>query len=342
MMEVSSFKSKSHLFESKNQYTGLNPLQALENIKIRCQQRKQKKKSNLKTALVLQGGGMRGVFGAGVCCALEELGYTEGFDQIYGVSAGALNAAYFLSGQAAFGTTIYYQNINNRRFINLFRWKKIVDIDFLMKIVTKEKPLNIEKLLSSSTTLNIVLTCVASGKPVIFNHKDAGKDILKILKGTAALPFLYDIPVEIDGRKFLDGGISCPIPVVETIEDGCTDIFVVLTRHEYYQPSPPRGIWENFLVKPVIKKHGENLYNLYTTSYHNYKERMLIATGKKLYGERKVNIITIFPDPEIGITRLTKNKDTLKKAATDGAIKTFNLFGVKNIHPAEVLKFLNY
>ena len=58
-------------------YAGVNPLEALENIKKRFQEKKEGKKSLRKTALVLQGGGMRGVFGAGVCCALEELGYTK-------------------------------------------------------------------------------------------------------------------------------------------------------------------------------------------------------------------------------------------------------------------------
>ena len=139
-------------------YAGVNPLEALENIKKRFQEKKEGKKSLRKTALVLQGGGMRGVFGAGVCCALEELGYTKAFDEVYGVSAGALNAAYFLSGQAAYGTTIYYQDINNRKFINLFRGRKIVNIDFLMDIICSKKPLNVKRLFGNPTLFNIIKT----------------------------------------------------------------------------------------------------------------------------------------------------------------------------------------
>ena len=62
---------------------------------------------------------MRGVVSAGMVSALEELGLTHAFDAVYGSSAGAINAAYFLAGQARLGTTIYYEDINNARFIDL-------------------------------------------------------------------------------------------------------------------------------------------------------------------------------------------------------------------------------
>ena len=59
------------------------------------------------------------------------MGLSGVFDEVYGCSAGAVNACYFLSGQGAYGTTIYYQNINNRKFIHPLRLWKIVDLDFL-------------------------------------------------------------------------------------------------------------------------------------------------------------------------------------------------------------------
>jgi predicted acylesterase/phospholipase RssA len=60
-----------------------------------------------KIALCVEGGAMRGVVSAGMVSALEELGLGEAFDAVYGSSAGAINTAYFLAGQAAFGTAIY-------------------------------------------------------------------------------------------------------------------------------------------------------------------------------------------------------------------------------------------
>lgn len=316
---------------------------ALENIKRRCRERKKgKNASSLRTALVLQGGAMRGVFGAGACCALEELGYTEGFDHVYGVSAGALNGAYFLSGQAAYGTTIYYQNINNTRFINLFRFQKMVNIDFLVNIITQQKPLNVGKLLNSPTSLNIVATKVSTGESVLFNSKDPGIDIIKALKATAAIPFAYDVPVRIEDEYYLDGGVSCPIPITEAIDAGCTDILVILTRPEDYIPRPPGGILAPFLIAPKIKQHGERFFAAYRRRHKVHAEKLDIIKGRKKHPREGVNIIALFPSPSLGIKRITKRTDILKNTAVQGAVKTLQLFGIKDYQPTEVLKFLNY
>ncbi len=323
-------------------YRGINPRQALANIKRRCQERKEGRKSNFKTALVLQGGGMRGVFGAGVCCALDELGYSEGFDEVYGVSAGALNGAYFISGAGAYGATIYYQDINNKNFINFFRLKKIVDIDFLMRVIEKVKPLNIEKFVSSSTVLNILLTEVGTGKTVLFNNKSKITDILSILKATAAIPFAYDIPVKIQGASYLDGGVSCPIPITEAIDGKCTDILVVLTRPRNYKPFLPKGIFNRHFIEPRIKKHGEGFYQTFVNKDKIYAEKLAVVKGEKIYGHKKVNILVVSPGQPFKVKRMTKTESILKNAVIEGAVKTLKLFGASHYYPVEVLNFLNY
>jgi predicted patatin/cPLA2 family phospholipase len=72
-------------------------------------------------ALVIEGGGMRGVVSGGMVTALEARGLLDCFDSIHGSSAGACAGAYFLAGQARLGTRIYYEDINNKRFID--RWR---------------------------------------------------------------------------------------------------------------------------------------------------------------------------------------------------------------------------
>jgi len=320
-------------------YNGVNPVKALNNIKKRCQERKKGEKSGLKTALVLQGGGMRGIFGAGVCSALQELGYNEGFDELYGASAGALNGAYFLSGQAPYGTTIYYQNINNKHFINFFRFKKIVNIDFLMDIIIRVKPLNTNRLLSSSTVFNIILTEVLSGKAVIFRKGEfKNTDLLKILKATAAMPFAYDVPVNIQGIDYLDGGVSCPIPITEAIDNECTDILVVLTRPKSYKPIRPKGIFHRYFIEPRTQKHSKNFYEVYINRDKIHAEKLRIVMGNKKYKKKKVNIVAIFPEESLKIRRTTKNKKVLKNTAIQGAAKTFQLFGANPYHHKELFE----
>src|SRR5205814_9646115 len=101
-----------------------------------------------KAALIVEGGAMRGVISCAALMALEELGMTDVFDEVYGASAGAVNAAYFLAGQAAYATSIYYQKINNTRFIRRLWHRQIVNIDDLFDCIIKsERPLRIDKVL---------------------------------------------------------------------------------------------------------------------------------------------------------------------------------------------------
>ena len=345
-MERSAF---SHCIEApvldnliRSNCLGVNLRQALQNIRIRCEERKEGRRSSLKTALVLQGGAMRGVYSAGVCCALQEIGYTEGFDEVYGVSGGALNGAYFLSGQAAYGATVYYQNINNREFINFLRTKKIVDIDFLIDITRNVKPLNVKKLYSSSTQLNIFLTEALTGKVVKFTSKPENTDIFRVFNATAAMPFVYDRPVTIGDTDYLDGGISCPIPVTQAIDGGCTDIFVVLTKPKHYRPKPPSGVLHNFVIAPRIKKHGRGFYEAFMNKYVVETEQLCIVRGEKDYHEKQVNIVALSPGKSLNLKRTTKSARLLKNAAIEGAVNTLRLFGVERYHPVEVLKFLNF
>src|ERR1700750_2533864 len=69
-------------------------------------------------ALVLEGGGMRGVVCIGMAAGFEQLGFSRCFDSVHGSSAGACGGAYFCSGQALYGGAIYYEDVNNRRFID--------------------------------------------------------------------------------------------------------------------------------------------------------------------------------------------------------------------------------
>jgi len=85
---------------------------------------------------------MRGVISAGMLSALEDLGYLGSFDAVYGSSAGAINAAYFVAGQASLGTTIYYEDINNTAFIRLGRaaaGRPIVDLGYLLDDVARRR-----------------------------------------------------------------------------------------------------------------------------------------------------------------------------------------------------------
>src|SRR5262245_43820865 len=108
--------------------------------------------------LVVQGGGMRGVYSMAVLAAFEEMGWTRCFDHVAGASAGAMNGAHFITGQARYGVETYIDYLSNQKFIDFFRLRKLVDMDYLIDdLVRHERPFNLAALLEGSTELHIAL-----------------------------------------------------------------------------------------------------------------------------------------------------------------------------------------
>src|SRR5579864_4080967 len=104
-------------------------------------------------ALVIEGGGMRGVVASAMTTALQKRSLLNCFDSIHGSSAGACAGAYFLAGQAGLSTRTYYEDINNRRFINPLRpviGRPILNTHFLIDHVMRViKPLDVNQILSA-------------------------------------------------------------------------------------------------------------------------------------------------------------------------------------------------
>jgi len=117
-----------------------------------------------KIALVLFGGTMCGVRGAGALLALHQLELTHAFDQLFTVSAGFANASYFLADQIELGLSVYYEEMTSGALINPFRLRMIVDADKLVKVCREVKPLQPERILASRSELFVRLVNAATGK----------------------------------------------------------------------------------------------------------------------------------------------------------------------------------
>lgn len=314
---------------------GVNPSAALRNISLRKKELAKglHSKKGRKTAIVVHGGGMRGVFSAGSLIALEKMGFSEGFDAIYSSSSGALNASYFLAGQSAFGTSIYYEDMNKLKVINPFRIKKILDIDYVFDhIITEIKPLNIGKVRNSRTCLYFFATDENAKTVVRFSSKS--DDVMTLLKASCALPVYYGKGVHINGSAYFDGGICKPIPLKEAIDDGCTDILVILTHPVIFRNRT--GFFEKFVGKLLLSRINPELLDVYLKGFSDYYNSFDISIGKIKSG-KNVNITTIVPDDSFSLNRLTKNGRLLKKAAIEGAEKAFGMFNYK--YEGEILKY---
>ena len=315
------------LQNSSTQLHGINPESVIQLLKSRAGCAAPPASDGRKLALLVEGGGMRGVCSAGGLVALDALGFRNSFDAIYGVSAGAMDVAYMLSGQGVFGIQIYYKNINNRKFINFRRLRKVVDIDFLFdEIVTQVRPLDIEKVLESPSDFFIGLIDNDSAENVVLRTKDFPTEALSLLKATTALPVVYNKSVQIGSRRYIDGGLGSPVPLLHAIQAGCTDLVVFLTRPSSSESQPPK-LWERQLFSRFTARGNAKLQALFERGSGETNVCRRICLGKTP-PPQPVNIATFCPaETDTVLSRLTTDGRRLKQSAVEMALSTLRQFG---------------
>lgn len=196
-----------------------------------------------RVGLVLEGGGMRGAYTAGVLDAF--LDHDVVIDYVIGVSAGANAGSDYLVGQRERNYRVFVELVPDRRyagFANLLRERSWFGMRFLFETLPDElAPFDYEALRRSPRTLVVVATDCATGQPRYFRHHnyDPRWFIRTVHRASSSLPGLSP-PVEIEGRRYLDGGVSDPIPIDRAICDGNPRNVVVLTRNKGYRKSVGR------------------------------------------------------------------------------------------------------
>jgi predicted patatin/cPLA2 family phospholipase len=207
------------------------------------------------TALIVEGGAMRGAWAAGVLAFLHERGRRQ-YDLVYAASSGACSAAYFVAGMFEPGLNIWRELACKAvRKINLLRHQPVIDLAYLVDhVFRKHVPLSIEALQKAPTRFYIVLTDCHTGEPVYFHAHD--ERVFAALRATSSMPLAtrgYDY---VDGHPYADGGIADSIPIKRAIQDGATDITVVLTHNHGLRLKPlPR--WLGRLAYPEFPRVAE-------------------------------------------------------------------------------------
>jgi predicted patatin/cPLA2 family phospholipase len=227
----------------------------------------------LKIGLVIESGAMSGVVSAGMLAALEYLGLSTAFDVVYGSSAGAINGAYFVAGQAGTGAALYYENINNSRFLNPLRLlcgAPPISLNFLFdQAMIRGKPLNWRKVVQSPIELVPMGTSVKTGATVLLRGAQSRESLFVRLKASAQFPFIASPPVPIGEEDFFEGGLTAPIPVRPALEEGCTHVLALVTR-----PTGTSGTIDNLLSRFVISerlaKHSSVLRTAFLKRANQY------------------------------------------------------------------------
>ena len=280
----------------------------------------------MKTGLVLEGGGMRGLFSAGVLDALLELKELS-INGIVGVSSGALFGVNYVSKQKERAVRYNKKYADDKRYMGLHSWittGNAVNKDFAFyELPYKLDVFDNETFKKAKTDFYVVMTNVESGKPEYVLIEDAFAQ-MEYLRATSALPFASKI-IEINGKKYLDGGISDSIPIDFCESLGYDKIIAVLTRPEGTYKEDKLG----FLYKLVYRKYP-NLVNSLLNMATDYEK--VLAKIKDL--ENKGKIFVVRPPEVLKIGRLEKNRDKIQKVYDTG-LNT----GLKELD--NIVKYLN-
>jgi predicted patatin/cPLA2 family phospholipase len=301
----------------------MTPLLSSDNpvVKAMLDRRDGKQQRGVKLGLVVEGGGMRGVYSGGALVALEQLGFGKVFDEVYAESAGAINACYFLAGQTKLGIRIYLEDLQTPRFVNPLRFRAILNIDYVADVVLSHtKPLDVNAVLAARSHLFVALTNALDGAPRLVDTKRDSLPLLTLLKATAAIVPLYNRPVLIDGVPYVDGGISNPIPIQSALDAGCTHILVLLTRPPEFELRPFSGLQKAFLGIMLKGWPEQFVHNFYVERPRKYQRARDLAFGRSPCG---AHLAVIGPGPNSPrISRTTLAPATLALAMQDAMTRT--------------------
>ena len=257
------------------------------------------------TALVLEGGGLRGVFTCGVLDCFMDHGVR--FPFIVGTSAGACNGLSYMSGQRGRARCSNIDLMDKYHYVG-FKYLltqgcimdyKLLFEDFPEKII----PYDYEAYFSNPTRFVMVTTNCLTGKAEYLEEKSSADRVMSIVRASSSLPFVTKITY-VDGVPMLDGGIVDSILVKYALEQGYEDIVVVLTRNKGYRKKEGKMR----AAKAFYRKYPDLQKALYErNAIYNQTMDMI----ERLEEQGKITVIRPLKPVEVGRVE----KDTAKLAA---------------------------
>ncbi len=257
----------------------------------------------MKTGLVLEGGGMRCVYTVGVEDAFMKHHFLP--DYLIGVSAGASNSVSYLSGQQGRGLRTNIDYIADKRYLSIGNYLKngsLFGMDFIFKEIPENlDPFDYTAFQASPCEFRVGVTNIQTGCTEYFG-KESMQNECTVLKASASLP-VFSPPVLFQGKYYLDGGTSDPIPVEQALRDGCDRLIVVLTRDRSYQKKP-QGFKAFYSL--ALRKYPE-MVRLLARRHQIYNQTLLRIAELEREGIADV----IAPEQPLPIDKFEKSREKL-------------------------------
>lgn len=274
-----------------------------------------------KTGLIVEGGANRVYFAVGAMDVLMENNIKA--DYITGSSAGIANAANYASGQIGRGLEIALNHVPSKKYLGFRHFvnpknRSLYNIDYVFRELPETVvPYDYDAFERFEGELEAAVTNVATGKPEYLKVTSMDKN-WTVLLASCSLPIMFP-SVKIDGKTYLDGGITDSIPYMHAIEKGCDKIIVILSRERSYVKKPGGGTKAACFL---YRKYPE-FVNALENRYIMYNEQR-----KKLFElEAEGKAIIIEPESTEGWKRTENRREVLQQMYDKGVDAAKNKLG---------------
>jgi predicted acylesterase/phospholipase RssA len=257
--------------------------------------------------LVLEGGGARAAYSAGVVHALAEAGVRP--KVVIGCSSGSINAAFFASGQTATVCDLWANYVPGKHFIS---WRRqltpfggpglAVD-DMLDRVMIGQSLFDPVAATRGDPALYVAATDVKTGVGVLVQPR--ADDVIDWLRASLALPVGYNRIVEIGDRGFIDGGVAMPVPFDVPIATECNGpTVVVLTRKMDTQKAPPK-LWEKAFIMAIVPRAARRA----TLRQHELHNAVMIRLRAAV---ERSEVLLVNPPDELPLSRFTRDAGRIR------------------------------
>lgn len=258
----------------------------------------------IEGCMVLEGGAFRGVYTEGVLDYLMQQGIN--MSCTIGVSAGAINAATYVSGQIGRAARANLRYRHNSDYVGIGAIRKndgIIGFDFLYNELDKTDPLDKKRMFAPARRLIAVVTNLETGKEEYID-RDMCSDIFQAIRASASLPFVSK-PVYMDGKPYLDGGCTCKIPYRWALNEGYKKIIVIKTRDDNFR-------------KPTDNPETLKICKAFYRNYPEFAEKL--AKNNMMYNNEcdeldrlksEGRIFVISPSAPVNVSRLESDMEKL-------------------------------
>ena len=263
-----------------------------------------------KTGLVLEGGGMRGVFTSGVLDAFMK--HELYFPYIVAVSAGACNGLSYMSRQprrARYSNIDMLQKYGYISLKSLLTHGSIFDPNILYERFPNEiVPFDYNAYEHNPAVYEMVTTNCLTGRAEYLSEKHDFRRMTAIARASSSLPYLSQITY-VDGIPMLDGGIVDSIPVVRAIDKGYSPNVVIMTRNRGFRSSEP-----DFKAPRLFYKQYPRLRVVLSHHVQVYNEQLDLIERMEDWGE----VICIRPERPMEVDRICRDTHKLEALYEEG------------------------